>query len=78
MIDDERLEAIPVSETVSSLKGMIPKPKRPLSLADMDKGHRQRDTVMTGLDTNRENKAEVTYTFDGKAEESDLFKHVPF
>jgi len=37
VIDDERLEAIPVSETVSSLKGMVPKPKRPLSLTDMDK-----------------------------------------
>ncbi len=27
--------------------------------------------------SNRENKAEVTYTFDGKAAESDLFKMVP-
>ena len=37
VIDDDRLEAIPVSETVSSLKGMVPKPRRALSLADMDK-----------------------------------------
>jgi AbrB family looped-hinge helix DNA binding protein len=37
VIDDERLEAIPVSETVTSLKGMVPKPLRPLSLADMEK-----------------------------------------
>jgi antitoxin PrlF len=37
VVDDERLEAIPVSETVSSLKGMVPKPRKPLSLADMDR-----------------------------------------
>jgi len=37
VIDDERLEAIPVSETVTSLKGMVPKPRRPLSLTDMEK-----------------------------------------
>ncbi len=37
VIDDDRLEAIPVSETVSSLKGMVPKPRKTLSLADMDK-----------------------------------------
>jgi len=37
VIDDERLEAIPLSETVSSLKGMVPKPKKPLSLAGMDR-----------------------------------------
>ena len=37
VIDDDRLEAIPVSETVSSLKGMVPKPKKVLSLTDMDK-----------------------------------------
>lgn len=37
VIDDNRLEAIPVSETVSSLKGMVPKPGKALSLADMDK-----------------------------------------
>jgi len=34
--DDDRLEAIPVVESISSLKGMVPKPKRKLSLADMD------------------------------------------
>jgi AbrB family looped-hinge helix DNA binding protein len=37
VIDGDRLEAIPVSETVSSLKGMVPKPRKALSLADMDK-----------------------------------------
>jgi antitoxin PrlF len=37
VIDQERLEVIPVVETVSSLKGMVPKPKKPLSLADMEK-----------------------------------------
>ena len=37
VIDDDRLEAIPVSETVSSLKGMVPKPRKTLSLADMDR-----------------------------------------
>jgi AbrB family looped-hinge helix DNA binding protein len=37
VIDDERLEAIPVAETVTSLKGMVPKPPRPLSLAGMEK-----------------------------------------
>jgi AbrB family looped-hinge helix DNA binding protein len=34
--DDERLEAIPVVETLTSLKGMVPKPKKKLSLAEMD------------------------------------------
>ncbi len=37
VIDDDRLEAIPVSETVSSLKGMVPKPRKALSLTDMDR-----------------------------------------
>ncbi|MGC1402869.1 MAG: AbrB/MazE/SpoVT family DNA-binding domain-containing protein [Thermodesulfobacteriota bacterium] len=37
VIDQERLEVIPVMETVSSLKGMVPKPKKPLSLAEMEK-----------------------------------------
>lgn len=37
VIDDERIEAIPVAEKISSLKGMVPKPKRPLSLTEMDK-----------------------------------------
>jgi antitoxin PrlF len=37
VIDDDRLEVIPVLETVSSLKGMVPKPRKALSLADMDK-----------------------------------------
>ncbi len=37
VIDQERLEVIPVVETVTNLKGMVPKPKKPLSLADMEK-----------------------------------------
>jgi antitoxin PrlF len=37
VIDQERLEVIPVVETVTKLKGMVPKPKKPLSLADMEK-----------------------------------------
>lgn len=35
--DDERLEAIPVLEPLTSLKGMVKKPKKPLSLEDMQK-----------------------------------------
>lgn len=34
--DDERLEAIPVVESLTSLKGMVPKPKKKLSLEEMD------------------------------------------
>ena len=37
IIDQEKIEIIPVMETVTSLKGMVPKPKEPLSLADMEK-----------------------------------------
>jgi antitoxin PrlF len=37
VIDNERLEAIPVGETLASLKGMVPKPKRALSLEEMDR-----------------------------------------
>jgi antitoxin PrlF len=37
VIDQERLEVIPVVETITNLKGMVPKPKKPLSLADMEK-----------------------------------------
>ena len=37
VIDDGRLEAIPISETVSSLKGMVPRPRKALSLSDMDR-----------------------------------------
>ena len=37
VIDQERLEVIPVVETLTSLKGMVPKPKKVLSLADMEK-----------------------------------------
>ena len=37
IIDQEKIEVIPVMETVTSLKGMVPKPKKPLSLADMEK-----------------------------------------
>jgi AbrB family looped-hinge helix DNA binding protein len=34
--DDGRLEVIPVAGSVKSLKGAVPKPKRPLTLAEMD------------------------------------------
>ena len=34
--DKEHLEMIPVSGSVKSLKGMVPKPKRALSLEEMD------------------------------------------
>jgi antitoxin PrlF len=37
IIDQEKMEVIPVVETVTSLKGMVPKPKKTLSLVDMDK-----------------------------------------
>jgi antitoxin PrlF len=37
IIDQEKIEVIPVMETVTSLKGMVPKPKKTLSLADMEK-----------------------------------------
>ncbi len=36
VLDDERLEAIPVVETLASLKGMVPRPKKTLSLKDME------------------------------------------
>jgi antitoxin PrlF len=37
IVDQEKLEVIPVMERVTSLKGMVPKPKKILSLADMEK-----------------------------------------
>jgi len=37
VINEERLEIVPVKETVTSLKGMAPKPDIHLSLADMEK-----------------------------------------
>jgi antitoxin PrlF len=37
VLDDERLEAIPMVETLASLKGMVPKPKKKLSLEEMDR-----------------------------------------
>jgi antitoxin PrlF len=37
VLDNERLEVIPVVKTVTSLKGMVPKPKKTLTLADMEK-----------------------------------------
>ncbi len=36
VIDNDRVEAIPVSETASSLKGMLPKPRKTLSLVHID------------------------------------------
>jgi AbrB family looped-hinge helix DNA binding protein len=37
VIDEERLEIIPLAETLASLKGMVPKPKKALPLSDMEK-----------------------------------------
>ena len=38
--DKERLEVIVISESVKSLKGMLSKPGRPVSLSDMEKAIR--------------------------------------
>jgi AbrB family looped-hinge helix DNA binding protein len=35
VIDDERLEVIPIVESIGSLKGMLPKPEKTLSLEEM-------------------------------------------
>ena len=37
VINDERMEVVPVTQTVSCLKGMVPKPSAPLSIAGMDR-----------------------------------------
>jgi antitoxin PrlF len=37
VIDEERLEVVPVAKTVTRLKGMVPKPKKVLSLEGMGK-----------------------------------------
>ncbi len=37
IVNDARMEVIPVRQTISSLKGMVPKPSVPLSIEDMDK-----------------------------------------
>jgi len=34
---DDRLELVPVNDSVKRLKGMVPRPKRRLSLEEMDK-----------------------------------------
>ncbi len=34
--DDGRLELIPMSGSIRDLKGAVPKPKKPLTLAEMD------------------------------------------
>lgn len=36
VLDDERMEVIPVVETLIRLKGMVPKTKKKLSLKEMD------------------------------------------
>jgi antitoxin PrlF len=38
--DDDRLELFPVGESVMSLKGMVPKPQKRLSLEDMERAVR--------------------------------------
>jgi antitoxin PrlF len=35
VIDEERLEIIPMADSIGSLKGMLPKPETPLSLEDL-------------------------------------------
>jgi AbrB family looped-hinge helix DNA binding protein len=35
--EDGRLELIPLNESVKGLKGMVPKPKKPLTLEEMDR-----------------------------------------
>ena len=37
VVREERVELIPLSMSVKSLKGILPKPRRPLSVADMQK-----------------------------------------
>ena len=34
--DDGHIEVVPVRGKITVLKGMVPKPKRPVTLADMD------------------------------------------
>lgn len=34
--DDDRLEVIPMTGSIRKLKGILPKPKRPLTLEEMD------------------------------------------
>lgn len=41
VVDDNRLEVIPLCESVSSLNGMVPKPKAALSLEDMERAIRE-------------------------------------
>ena len=38
--DNDRLEVIVVSESVKSLKGMLPKPRKVVSLSDMERAIR--------------------------------------
>jgi AbrB family looped-hinge helix DNA binding protein len=37
-MEDGNFAVLPATHSVKSLKGIIPKPKKPVSLADMDKG----------------------------------------
>jgi AbrB family looped-hinge helix DNA binding protein len=37
LTDDDRLEIIPVTKSVKQLKGMVPAPKKALSLDEMDR-----------------------------------------
>lgn len=53
VLDDGRVELIPVTAPVTRLKGMVPPPKRPISLEDMDAAIRRRaGRTWIGLDTN--------------------------
>jgi antitoxin PrlF len=40
--DNDRLEVIVISGSIKNLKGMLPKPKRALTLAEMDHAIRER------------------------------------
>lgn len=37
VIDEERLEIIPIADSIASLKGMLPKPEKALSVEDMQR-----------------------------------------
>jgi AbrB family looped-hinge helix DNA binding protein len=37
IINNDRMEVVPMTQTIVCLKGMVPKPSAPLSIADMEK-----------------------------------------
>lgn len=36
IIEEQQLEVIPITESITCLKGMVPKPKRPLTVSEME------------------------------------------